>query len=48
VCPGRETAPGFFHIRDPPPGRLWSRMKFEKGQSQEPPPCARCLFFSCN
>src|ERR1700680_2700965 len=19
VCPGRETAPGFFHVRDPPP-----------------------------
>jgi hypothetical protein len=38
----RETAPGFFHVRDPPPRAALdaqpgeNQMTFEKGQSRNP------------
>src|SRR5260370_1731804 len=41
-APGRETAPGFFHVRDPPPRAALdaqpgeNQMQFEKGQSGNP------------
>jgi hypothetical protein len=50
VCPGWETAPGLFHVRDPPPRAALdaqageNQMTFEKGQSGNPagrPPDSR-------
>jgi hypothetical protein len=35
VCPGRETAPGFFHVRDVQPGV--NQMTFEESQPGRPP-----------